>query len=332
MSHLKHKKNNKKNTRFRFIPIAFIGLITLLGGIFIAVTESQQKQDNISYAAEDTTPTPSSSLLIPTATFTSYKNLRYSNASPRLLLDLYTPDHAGPFPLIIYVHGGSWSSGSKDTNCAAYSTAKMMYRGFAVACINYRLTNEAIYPAQIEDVKGAVRFLRANAAQYKLYDTKIGIWGASSGGHLAALAGTTDDITQYETGLNLSTSSSVQAVVDYFGPTDLVEFSKTSSQRQDIVGAKLLGCKITAPGCTEKAIAASPLSYVTADDAPFFILHGDKDRAVPLSQSQRLHDSLLAHNVRSELAIVQGMGHGGVQTSESSQIDAVSNFFDLLLR
>ncbi|MBA3724069.1 MAG: carbohydrate binding domain-containing protein [Candidatus Levybacteria bacterium] len=281
------------------------------------------------------TATTGRSLLKPATTYTTYGNLRYSNASPRLLLDLYVPDSGGPAPLIIYVHGGSWSTGSKDKSCLIKQQApNMIYKGFAVACINYRLLDEASFPAQIEDVKGAIRFLRANAATYKIYGNKIGIWGSSAGGHLSALAGTIGGVTQYDTGLNLGVSSSVQAVVDDFGPTDFLAFAQTPGIQptQVALGTRLLGCDILSPECEDEARAASSVTYVTPDDPPFSILHGTKDNTVPLSQSQLLYDALRAKNVPVNFTIVQGMGHGGLPTYAPARIEELSTFFDLLLR
>ncbi|MBA3723703.1 MAG: alpha/beta hydrolase fold domain-containing protein [Candidatus Levybacteria bacterium] len=283
-------------------------------------------------------PTPvtqtGTSLLQPVSTYTSYKNLRYSNASTRLLLDLYVPDHSGVKPLLVYIHGGFWSSGSKDS-CPPiqdYGSKTFMHRGFAVACINYRYSSEAIYPAQIEDVKASIRYLRANASQYGLYDTKIAVWGSSAGGHLAALAGTTSDITAYDKGENLQYSSKVDAVVDDFGPIDLEALlsSPTTDPKGYASGVKLLGGE--GPDLYPRARAASARTYITADDSPFFIVHGSIDRIVPLSQSQLLDETLRNLNIPSQLNIISGMGHGGAQMFEPARLSAIALFLDTYIR
>jgi acetyl esterase/lipase len=173
----------------------------------------------------------SGSLLRPASRWHTYRDLRYSNAgrSASTSLDLYVPDNgAGQVPLIVWIHGGGWSAGSKDQDCVPRDK-QLMARGFAVACMNYRLTSEAVWPAQIIDVKAAIRTLRAQAPRYGLYADKIGLWGASAGGHLAAMAGAAADVPQWEVGPHRDVSSRVQAVVDDFGPSDLLAEVRDSS-------------------------------------------------------------------------------------------------------
>lgn len=278
-------------------------------------------------------PEPGNSLLVPAATFTKHANLRYSDASQRLLLDLYTPNHNGPLPLIVFIHGGSWVSGSKDECLAAkdLGNGTFMNRGYAVACINYRLSGEAIYPAQIIDVKASIRWLRANATTYKLFTPKIAVWGSSAGGHLAALAGTTKGMQQYEVGANLQLSSQTAAIVDYFGPTDL---ENTEQNQVDPKGyanvLKLLGGD--GPDLDERARAASPVTYVTPDDSPFLIMHGTADRIVPYSQSVLLDQKLREAGVSTQLTTIQGAGHGSPEFVTPARLDAVSKFFDSHIR
>lgn len=290
---------------------------------------------------QPTPPPPAgNSLLKPAASYTKLADLRYSNAGPRLLLDLYLPNHGDVKPLVIYVHGGGWSSGSKDQYCLPASvsgtiptTQTFMNRGFAVACINYRYSTEATYPAQIEDVKASIRWLRANAAKYKLFD-KIGIWGGSAGGHLSALAGTTGDVKEYDKGDHLQLSSRVQASVDDFGPTDLVKWAQTPGhesiqQRYSMVG-QLLGGEVLK--IQDKARAANPITYITADDPPFNILHGDKDPIVPLDQSQLLDTALKQTKVSSDFIIVPSPNHPPIQSYQPARLDKVAQFFDTYLR
>lgn len=278
-------------------------------------------------------PPPSgSSLLKPVMSFTKQANLRYSTASPRLLLDLYLPDHNEVKPLIIYIHGGFWSAGSKDECLPAKDLGNrtFMHRGYAVACINYRLTDEAIYPAQIEDVKASVRWLRANATTYKLYSDKISVWGSSAGGHLTALAGTTGGVAAYDRGENMQHSSTVQAIVDYFGPADLTADLSGVDPKGISAMLKLLGGD--GPDLDARKRAASPTTYITADDPPFYIVHGDRDRLVPLNQSQILHQRLQQAGVGTQLTVIPGAGHGGLQFVEPARLDAISRFLDMNLR
>lgn len=288
----------------------------------------------VTFGGVDTPPPPpvGGSLLKPAKTFTKRADLRYSNASPRLLLDLYLPDHDSAKPLIAFIHGGGWVAGSKESCFPAenHGRGTFMHRGFAVACINYRLSGEASYPAQIEDVKASIRWLRANATKYGLYGDKVAVWGESAGGHLAALAGTTSDIKQYDKGDNLQFSSAAQAVVDFFGPSDLTNSDQPGEDPKDnALVVKLLGG--AGPDLEARARAASPVTYVTADDAPFHIVHGDQDRIVPLSQSRLLDKILTQAKVSSDLHIIAGMGHGGQQLNEPARLDAIASFLDLYI-
>lgn len=176
----------------------------------------------------------------------------------RQQLDLYLPEKAeGPLPVIVCVHGGAWLGGSKD-NCPAIRFA---LKGYAVASINYRLSHQAVFPAQIEDCKVAIRWLRANATKYKLDPEHIGVWGASAGGHLVALLGTTGDVKELEgKGGNLDQSSRVQAVVDWFGPTDFTRMGGThdnpKSPESLLIGGAIQENK-------DKAAKANPITYVS---------------------------------------------------------------------
>ncbi len=205
----------------------------------------------------------------------------------RQKLDLYLPTEAdpnGPRPLLVWVHGGAWLGGSKNP-CPAARFAK---EGYAVASVNYRLSQHALFPAQIQDCKAAIRWLRANAGSYGYDPNRIGVWGASAGGHLVALLGTAGDVNEFDVGPNQSVPSRVQAVCDFFGPTDFTKMSGFwSTMKHDAPDApesKLIGGPIQEN--PPKAQKANPITYVTKDDPPFLIVHGDKDPLVPHNQSE----------------------------------------------
>jgi acetyl esterase/lipase len=265
-------------------------------------------------------------------------NIEYAKPDGHsLLLDLYLPAHADadhPIPLIVWVHGGGWVMGDRHDRTALPLAA----HGYAIASIEYRLSQTAPFPAQIEDCKAAVRWLRSKARLYNLDSGHIGAWGGSAGGHLVALLGTSADVKELEgTEGNLDYSSRVQAVCDWFGPSDftsIIQQSKASPvtiaiqwDAADSYGAKLIGGPLA--DNPAKAKAASPITYVSKDAPPFLIMHGDRDPLVPLAQSQELHDALKKAGVDATLVVIPGAGHGlgGPQIMQT-----VEDFFDKQLK
>ncbi len=253
-----------------------------------------------------------------------HRDLEYvKGGHERQRLDLYVPENAnGPLPLIIWVHGGAWLAGSKD---GAGPALPYVGKGYAVASINYRLSQHAKFPAQIEDCKTAIRWLRANANTYNLDKTHIGVWGASAGGHLVALLGTSGDVKELE-GPDGPTdeSSRVQAVVDWFGPTDFTAMGGSHDQPSS-PEAQLLGGAVQSN--KEKAARANPITYITKDDPPFLILHGDNDTTVPINQSELLAEELKKAGVDVAFQPVKGAGHGGRQFSSDENRKLVEAFF-----
>ncbi len=229
-----------------------------------------------------------------------------------LKMDVYYPDQysARPWPVVMYVHGGAWQKGDKNEGAGFRALPWLRAAGFLVVSVNYRLAPQYQFPAQIEDVQCAVRSLRANASRFHLDPDNIGVWGGSAGGHLVALLGTAADKPEWKVGEYLYQSSRVQAVVDMFGPADLsLEFDSSNFQSARVVfGAR--------NGGDLKLANASPVTYVDAADAPFLILHGDRDNVVPLEQSQILYQKLQQAGVESQMVVVQGAGHGFVRAGE----------------
>jgi len=229
-------------------------------------------------------------------------------------LDLYlpdTPDTGAPRPLIIWIHGGGWKMGDKRM-CLA---ARLVPQGYVVASLNYRLSQDAVFPAQLEDCKAAVRWLRAHAADYHLDPNRFAAWGSSAGGHLVALLGTTGKTREFDVGANLNISSAVQCVVDYFGPADILSMSRMGAGQgqMDHDGptspeAQLLGGPVQQNAALARR--ASPTTYVQPGAPPFLIVHGDADTTVPMGQSQLLDEKLRAAGDSSTLHIVKGGGHG----------------------
>jgi acetyl esterase/lipase len=256
----------------------------------------------------------------------TFKDLAYGPADANKL-DLYLPDKAdAPTPLIVWVHGGGWLQGDKKGGPAMPFVAK----GYAVASINYRLSKEATYPAQIEDCKAAVRFLRANAKKYNLDPDRFGAWGGSAGGHLVALLGTTGDVKELDgKGDNLDVSSRVQAVCDWYGPTDLGQMGG-SHDKPDSPEAKLIGGPLQ--DNKDKVARANPITYVTKTAAPFLIMHGDQDKSVPPGQSELLQEALKKAGVEVTYEVVKGAGHGGKEFNTPESLELVEKFFDKHLK
>lgn len=262
----------------------------------------------------------------------TYANLVYARAGEHeLRLDIYMPPAAVHPPLVVWIHGGGWRSGSKESMPGAF----LLSRGYAVASISYRLSSMAQFPAQIEDCKAAIRWLRAHASQYGYDATRIGVWGASAGGHLAALLGTSADIKNLETQHGYKDHSSrVQAVVDYYGPTDFTQMSKFPTKMNhdapDSPEALLIGGPVQQN--KDKAARANPITYVTPDDAPFLIVHGNQDPLVPLNQSELLEAALKKAGVPVQLVVIPGGGHGGPQFLDGERRQLIATFFDRHLR
>jgi acetyl esterase/lipase len=252
-----------------------------------------------------------------------WRDLPYiEHGGPRNRLDLYLPENVhGALPVVVWIHPGAWQQGSKELCPAVLLVAK----GYAVASVNFRLAQDAAFPAQIEDCKAAIRWLRAGAAKYRLDAAHIGVWGASSGGHLASLLGTTGRVKELEgTGGNLEQSSRVQAVVDWFGPADFTLPHKLDSDAASVV-ALLIGPADAKN--REKLRRASPVTYVDRDAAPFLIMHGDEDDVVPVAQSESLAAALKKAGVEAKLVIIKGSGHGDIGFGTAENWNLIEDFF-----
>ncbi|MCA9179508.1 MAG: alpha/beta hydrolase fold domain-containing protein [Planctomycetales bacterium] len=244
-----------------------------------------------------------------------------------LKMHLATPkDPPGErLPAFVWVHGGGWQAGNKESGLRRLP--ELVGQGFVAATIEYRLTGEAPFPAQIEDCKCAIRFLRAHAEQYHIDASRIAVGGSSAGGHLAALLGTSGDVKELEgSGGWPDQSSRVQAVLDLYGPTDFKQFVTTEGyeghNRDGSPESKLLGGGEVLTKL-DGIKRLNPITYVDKDDPPFLIIHGRADRTVPLNQSESLHAALQAAGVASKLHVIDGAGHGGPQfsTAEVRQME-----------
>jgi acetyl esterase/lipase len=239
----------------------------------------------------------------------SQRDLTYAIVDGQSLhLDLHMPANVATPPLVVYLHGGAWSAGDK-TQYPIF----LVENGFAVASVDFRSTNEAPFPANVHDIKAAIRYLRANAAKHGYRADRIALAGASSGGHLAALVGTTQGEARLEgdEGIDMAQSSAVQAIVSWSGASDLTTILAQSTPFGLTVRVpalqRLLGAQPeTVP---ELAKLASPIFHVDARDPPLLLLHGDQDAQMPVNQALELEGAYRKAGVPVELFILNGFGH-----------------------
>jgi acetyl esterase/lipase len=271
-------------------------------------------------------------------------DLEYATSSQAQKLDVYIPDEGGgPFPVILHIHGGGWIGGDK-ANAQLSSMLRGLDRGYAVVAVNYRLSGEAIWPAQINDCKAAIRWVRAHADQYLLDRDRIAAWGSSAGGHLSALVGTSGDVEALEdlSQGNPEASSRVQAVVDWFGPTDFLmmdEYLTASGVKKPMIHSipdspesKLIGKNIE--DAPELVRAANPETYISADDPPFLIQHGLEDNLVPYQGSVLLARKLgwVLGYEKVSLELFPDTRHGGPAFGSELNLERVYRFLDKHLK
>lgn len=276
-----------------------------------------------------------------------WKDVAYAQVSPAQKLDVYLPRGEGPFPAVIYVHGGGWNMGDKALPPRVVQPySQVLDHGYGLVSVNYRLSTEAPFPAQIQDVKAAVRFLRAHSDAYGLDPDRFAAWGDSAGAHLAVLLGTSAGVGELEGAWlgNPDQSSRVQAVVDWYGPMDFLQMdpqalangcqiSEDNAQsRPDSLTSRLIGAPII--DRPDLVLAANPVRYVSSEAPPFLIEHGTKDCNVAPQQSQMLYEAL-AEAVGPErvtLIYLTETGHGGPPFLSAANLRAVWEFLDKYLR
>src|SRR6185503_8007399 len=256
------------------------------------------------------------------------------------LLDIYYPatPTEKPLPLLIWIHGGAWSGGSKTQ----MPYLSQLPRGYVGASLEYRFSQKARFPAQIQDCQAAIRWLRANAKKYSIDPERIGVGGGSAGGHLSALVGTAGGKKAFAPiGGNEDQSDRVQAVCDIFGPANfstvmkqadddknvrnIFKFNSPSDPYSQLIGVSLEGNK-------EKTDAVSPVHYVSKDSPPMLILHGTHDTLVPYAQSEELAAALKEKGVEVWLQKLPGSGHGSGGFGKPAIIALMQNFFDKHLK
>ena len=244
-----------------------------------------------------------------------------------LKLDLYLPDaEVKNPPLIVYVHGGAWRAGSRDK----VPVRVLVDAGFAIASVDYRLSPEAVFPAQVHDIKAAIRFLRKNADAHGYDPKRIATAGSSAGGHLAALVGVTNghSVLEGDVGEHGDQSSDVQAIVSFYGASNLTTILSQSTPHG--LSVRVPALELLLGGAPEEksslAELASPVFHVDAKDPPLFLIHGDQDPQMPVNQSLELVGAYEKAGASVRLEIVHGGTHGGEGFYTADQLAEVAAF------
>jgi acetyl esterase/lipase len=243
----------------------------------------------------------------------------------KLQLDIYKPKAPKEPYLIVWVHGGAWNTGSKEN-----PPLGLLPFGYALASVDFRASTEKPFPADVHDIKAAIRFLRANASKYGYKSDKIIIWGSSSGGHLAALVATTNNNETLEGKLGnfTTTSSSVQACIDFYGPTNFLTILNQSTPHGLNVRLPALAILLGKPldQVTELAKLASPVYQVDANDPPLFIVHGEQDIQVPINQSIELMSAYKSKGLRVQIEFIPNAGHSDPAYAKKELMEKIAQF------
>jgi len=280
-----------------------------------------------------------------------FTGISYGSQSDSQTLDIYLPngESTEPYPVIVAIHGGAFMMGSSTGGDVA-PMLEGVNRGYAVICVNYRLSSEAIFPAAVNDVKAAIRWIKANCEEYNLDAENIAVWGDSAGGNLAAMIGTTgalDEIEENDNTENLEYSSAVKAVVDWFGPLDFLKMdeqfeasgvsrSTGNTSEQSSPESTYIGQLIT--NDTELTEQANPETYINTMEsvtAPsFFVQHGTADGNVPTQQSIDFADMLekAIGTDKVSIELLEGAGHGTSEFQTTENLDKVFSFLDGVLK
>ncbi|MGL5316195.1 MAG: alpha/beta hydrolase fold domain-containing protein [Peptostreptococcaceae bacterium] len=277
-----------------------------------------------------------------------YLDVAYANTSESQKLDIYLPeniDESEPVPVIVYVHGGGFMMGDKTSGCLG-SVLEGLEKGYAVVSVNYRMSGEETFPAAIEDVKAAIRYVKANASEYNIDTENFAIWGESAGGNIASMVGTTGDDTTFDNSSlgNSDQSSAVQAVVDWFGP---IEFNAMDSQFAELgitpkmgttssetsAESKYIGGDISQDEYAKIAEQANPTNYISKNDPAFLIQHGTADTNVPVTQSLNFAEKLKSVLGEDKVTVetMEGAAHGDMGDVKAFETEEnIARVFDFL--
>ena len=277
--------------------------------------------------------TPYATAQQPATSYNKVSDITYAVVDDRELgLDIYMPRGVDDPPLLVWIHGGRWLYRTKED----INTLALVEEGFAIASIDFRLSVDAPFPAQIHDIKAAIRFLRANAETYGYEATRIGVHGRSSGGHLTSLVGVTNGVKELEgeLGDHLDVSSDVQVAVSYFGASNLTTILDQSTPFGVMLRGPALALLLGGPmeATAELAELASPVFHVDGQDPPLLLLHGDQDPQMPINQAHELHGVYKEHELPVHLEVIHGAKHGTPEFFDAKRTLLVSEFLKEHLR
>jgi len=258
---------------------------------------------------------------------TVLRDIEYARVGEHALkLDLYLPRGKSRSPLIVWVHGGAWRSGSKS----GMPLGKLVGEGHPIASVDYRLSTEAKFPAQIHDIKAAIRFLRGHGREWRLPSKRIVIAGDSAGAHLAALVGVSNGQAELEgtVGEDRKQSSDVQGIISFYGAANLTTILNQSTPHGLSVRVPALELLLGGQPTNALALArlASPVFHVDRDDPPLLLLHGDQDPQMPINQSHELHGAYQNVKARVQLEVVHGAAHGGAAFYDAERLSLIKRF------
>ncbi len=334
LASIETKKNN-----FKVVPILLIYMILLIYNCSLINAQSSLSTDRNQQQGDDYLNQIFNSRDGINVAPVQHKwlDVPYATLSPAEKLDIYLPNEGkGPFPIIVAIHGGSFIKGDKR-DFQIVPMMEALNRGYAVVSINYRLSGEAKFPSQINDVKAAIRWIRANAEKYTLNSEKIAVWGDSAGGNLAALIGTSGNVKELEdlSMGNPTQSSRVDAVVDWYGPINFLTLGdqlQRNMQNDRRSNSSYIGK--TRDEAPELYMAASPETYIRPDNPPFFIQHGNADKIIPLRQS--IDFAVKLENVLGKnkvfFQIIDGANHLDDKFTTPENINKVLDFLDRYLK
>lgn len=262
----------------------------------------------------------------------SQTDIEYARVGEHVLkLDLHRPAAVNP-PLIVYVHGGAWRAGTKSD----VPIAKLLGSGYAIASVDYRLSTEAVFPAQIHDIKAAIRYLRAKAVLYQIQTERVAIIGSSAGGHLAALTGVTNGHTELEGGVGeyLSQSSAVQCIVSLYGASNLQSILSQSTAQGLEMRVPALQLLLGAQPVEKPELArlASPVAHVDKQDPQLLLIHGDADPQMPIEQSRELSKRYEQAGLKVQFKVMPGSEHGGVEFYDEEGTEVMAKFLDGVMK